>query len=321
MVTNEDLGIRVVRNAIVTAASFQGRRFVGAVYGRDGIVPESRRESVGVMYSPADADSPPAEGPLPRLEGTYLYAGWLHFHFGHFLLESTSRLWATGWLDDRVRLIYHPWDGVDVARLDDNDHIPTTLTALGIQRDRVNTILHDSVVETLIVPQPAVRINNSVHAEMNVLFDKIRLHVVDAASIAEEPAYRGVYLSRRMLPSDARRYANEEVIEDVFRDFGFHIAYPERLTFNEQVELVATADVLAGIDGSALHLVALARPGITVIVVRARQTALTNHWALNQLRGARTIVVDASVDAGAINVDVATLEASLTRVTRSARHV
>lgn len=297
-VTTEELTIAVAHGAVLSAASFStDHRYSGGVYDQDGLVAQSRRESDNVWYKPVDSARFLGRRPRSRLSGTHLYAGWLHDHFGHFLLESTCRLWPLDFLQDDVGVIYHPWEHASVERTFAADYARTMLSALGIDRNRVTVVSGNCVVDKLLVPSPSFRINNGVHVEMNSIFDRIGSSIADAHRIADEgpredEIIRRVYLSRRRLPKEAEHLANEDVVESIFARHGFAIVHPQLLPFAEQVRLASGARVMAGADGSALHLVAFMPQGSTVIIIRGRPHDVINHMALNQLRTAKVIAVD-----------------------------
>jgi len=46
------------------------------------------------------ASASPVE-PVETLKGRYLFAGQLWYHFGHYMVESLSRLWALDHLDEK----------------------------------------------------------------------------------------------------------------------------------------------------------------------------------------------------------------------------
>jgi hypothetical protein len=59
--------------------------------------------------------------------------------------------------------------------------------------------------------------------------------------------------------------ANEVQIERAFARRGFAVVFPETETFQEQLALYASAQVVAGLSGSGLHNSVFMRPGAHVI--------------------------------------------------------
>lgn len=81
---------------------------------------------------------------------------------------------------------------------------------------------------------------------------------------------RRIYISRRS--SKFTRLLNEERIESFFRSFGFDIVYPEKMSFQEQIELFASADMVAGGSGGAFANLIFCREETFVICINPRES-------------------------------------------------
>ena len=86
----------------------------------------------------------------------------------------------------------------------------------------------------------------------------------DACNVSNGVASR-LYLARRGFRH--RRLVNHDAIEQVARDLGFEIVYPEDLTFSEQAAKARNADIIVAPEGSAIFLSVFARPGTTVCIL------------------------------------------------------
>jgi capsular polysaccharide biosynthesis protein len=85
------------------------------------------------------------------------------------------------------------------------------------------------------------------------------------ASVALEPTPKRVYISRRL--ASRRRLLNESEIESVLRRHGFVIAEPETLSFAQQVQLFAQAEMIVGIHGAGLANIVFAPSGCKVMEI------------------------------------------------------
>ena len=103
-----------------------------------------------------------------------------------------------------------------------------------------------------------------------------------------------VYLSRARLGGNLRRARNEVEIEAVVAARGFQVLHPQEMSISEQVAAMRGADVVAGCDGSALHLAAFARPGTTLVALDSR--VVENQLMIDIARGLNAVHVPASVD-------------------------
>jgi capsular polysaccharide biosynthesis protein len=166
------------------------------------------------------------------------YAGTLDDRFGHFLLESLSRLasrhehrdrvlvWSVG--RNRRHAGYIGWQReiIDLLGVDG----PCLMAGVPIR------------VADLFVPPPGYVIQNSFCDE----------HARFLARVPWRPT-RGakLWLSRRDVPRRAHRGLN--ALEDVLSGQGWRVVQPEKLSVAEQLRLYASAERIAGQLGSALH--------------------------------------------------------------------
>lgn len=243
----------------------------GAVYDAAGsLVPRSQRIG-GLSNDHALSFDPPElalyEGPVTRLEGTWLYGGTWFNHFGHFLTETLTTLWPQEPVDG---VVFHPfWFG--------DEQLPYQLEALrllGITTTPVIVGRERVTVERLLVPTRPYLPNGYAAPEALAVFDRLREAALRARP-ATDPGARPdrVFLSRtahhRRLAEagrpSRRSLANEADMDDLFARLGFRVVWSEDLTLTEQISLVAGATVLSGPSGSALHLSVFAGPDTRVV--------------------------------------------------------
>ncbi|WP_148613041.1 glycosyltransferase family 61 protein [Nocardioides rubriscoriae] len=256
----------------------------GAVHDADGtLVRASQRRWHGDRLNPIAADPEQVDPPtdVRRLEGTWLYAGHVAGHFGHFLLEHLTNLWpdpadlpplagvlahrpARGPLTDPHRRLQTP-------RLAPWQHDLMTLAGYDPAGLRV---VHgrDLRVERLVVPSRPVLLKRWAHEEAVRLWQRV------SGAVGTRGPDRRVYLSRtRFHAEDSAERARTEAEDDArldarFAAAGFAVVHPETLSIAEQVAAVRGAEVLAGLSGSALHLSVFAAPGTRVLTLGDRRS-------------------------------------------------
>ncbi len=211
-------------------------------------------------------------GTVETLSGTFFFLGQAHIHFGHFLLEGLSRLWALDLLPPALRnevrfLVYEPYL-TPFAR--------SFLARLGIGEDRVVFAPPAARVENLIVPDIALRTHRWVRPHMLPVWDRIAGPPVAAG-------HPKVFLSRP--PGSLRDVENLQAVEDVFRARDYHVVYPEQLSLAEQIDLVRSARSIASFAGSQMYLCAFqATPGDN-LVIAPRNFFLADDIMIAGLRG------------------------------------
>ncbi|MEZ5832012.1 MAG: glycosyltransferase family 61 protein [Dongiaceae bacterium] len=311
---DRDMILRL-RNATVARAmmSRAGRFHLGAVYDSEGrLVKESLR--VPDKYRARDPETlsealggRSVDARLPRA----IYLGHAFTHFGHFLLETVSALYWVRHVEPDVSLVFHPFEEGGANVFAQQSHGIDCLKLLGIAPERVVMATADLAVDELLLPPRAYDMRSGPHYDFGDVYRSLRESALLSSSA---PQARRIYLSRRWLRRRERgRLSNEAAIERRMRQRGFSVLHPERMSFAEQIRAAASADILAGVDGSALHLSAFMRPGACVLVMETRRRR--NVLKLNALMGVETVAVPATpAGNGTKTLDPVALDAALDRL-------
>lgn len=91
---------------------------------------------------------------------------------------------------------------------------------------------------------------------------------------------RKIYISRK--GANYRRLLNESRIIHALKKRGFEEVYPETLSFQEQVELFSSAEIIVGPTGAGMSNIVFAPAGCKVIVLAAA-TIGANYYIFGQL--------------------------------------
>lgn len=215
--------------------------------------------------------------PATDLPGRHLYAGHFRAHFGHFLVESTARLWAL----DHVRadgILFLPYRG-DPAPLSRDEAPAEFFRLLGI--DVPIRALPDALrVEELHIPELGFGWEERYAGSPAFhRFMRDRL-----AHIAPEGGEK-LYISRARLNAQRGGVLGETVIEENLSRLGFDIFHPERHPLRTQIARYKAARQIVALDGSALHLAAFVlHPEAQVAMILRRSRANAADY-LRQFKG------------------------------------
>ena len=291
-----------VRDALLTAherlqQSVDGRRSVrlrGAVHDAEGwVVPQSQR-----VVHPSDRNVPsdpvrisPRPSDLERLTGQWYYLGHWMWQFGHFLFETLPVLWA------------HQGESLVAHRFGGND------PAAGWQRRFLELagvsgtpyVIDDVpvAVEKIRVPKRPTVVGASASPAAVSIWQKIARAAAEGPDLPQGQG-RQIALSRSRLEADrprrnakARAVTNASALDDLWRRYGFEVVHPELLSLDEQIRVIRGAKVLVGLNGSAPHASAFARPGTPVILVGnpARQGRNLTQKAIDAAVGNPQMVI------------------------------
>lgn len=178
-----------------------------------------------------------------------LYLGMCHQHFGHFLVETFSRL---GFLKSAQDL--REFDSISV--LIEETGIPTfakeLFEMLGVG-NRIRFIKHDTQFKKItILPQAIVYPNDvsKVISKLPSFFEND-----DGPLVKQKP----LFISRtKLIPGINRIVIGEDIIESNLIQHGVDCIHPENMSLSEQIKAYKTHDVLIGSAGSAFHCLLVA---------------------------------------------------------------
>ncbi len=312
-VANLPLGMHAYEDALAfPVADLPGAdRLVGAVYDRFGnLIGASQRARPGLRWRSnpkmlTDLDSRTADEAL-HLPGRTYFGGQLGHVFGHVLLETLARFWRDLDYASYDQVVVYPI-GQPAREIVVPELTLQVLALVGVRRERVHVVQRRLVRFDLIdvVPSP-IRLVKTVDPRMLAVFDRIANAVAPVVVARDAPR---IYLSRSRL-ADGRRATNESEIEAMMTARGFAVIHPQQLPLLEQIALARRAEIIAGCDGSALHIAAFARPGTRLLALDSRPTP--NQVLIGWARGLDAVHVDALAGDRASRTDAWT--ANLDRV-------
>ena len=186
-----------------------------------------------------------------------VYLGTLEDHFGHFLLEHTTRLHAL--LKQQYRgkkyILVNNRQLVSVS-----DFVYQLFALLGIDKEDLIIVSSTVGIRRLHIPDVAFEIPHMSSATFGDIFD------VAASAVPAVKKHEKVYVSRLKLGE--RATFGEEQVQQIFVSNGYEVIYPESMSLKEQISFMKHCKCLAGIAGSALHLSLFMPSGGTVVQIK-----------------------------------------------------
>ncbi|MDE4134921.1 glycosyltransferase 61 family protein [Phaeobacter sp. QD34_3] len=210
------------------------------------------------------------------ISGRWLWGGVLWVHFGHFLVESSSRLWALAHLDQPVDgILFIPKRPSVGDETHGYQHEFIDLFAPGLP---IRVVAEPSRVEELVVPgqgfglgqitQGTRKFRNAVHSRF-------------ARDVKPEGPEK-IYISRSKLGLGKGGLLGEEQMEERLHAEGYEIFHPQDHSLSEQLARYKAAKQVIAADGSAIHLYAMVgRPDQKVAIVLRRRSGAHNLLAAN----------------------------------------
>ncbi|NDW03758.1 glycosyltransferase family 61 protein [Jiella pacifica] len=172
-----------------------------------------------------------------------VYGGYILPHFGHFMIESTARLWWVALNRYQGPVIFQ------TVQPEVPDYAQRFFSLLGIR-----PVFLDGAegvrVRSLIVPQAAAMERGGVHRSFTLPFQQI------AEGSRGKSGPERLYVSRGQ---GVGAVFGERTVQNVLRREGFAVLDPTRATLPEQIAAFANAREIVGCTGSAMHNVLYCR--------------------------------------------------------------
>ena len=253
----------------------EGMRQGCGVFLRDGtVVAAGIASSDGELALPV----PPPEGVERFREGAWVYGGLLVHHFGHALIYSLSRLWAVRRLQDEgVALrgvLFHRRYSEDPAGAPE---LPRNVVSLlGVFDPGLPVVAVGEVeeVETLYVPAQGISTTKELFLGLP---EQRRFYRDCAARIAPNAEPRDVYISRTRTGWKGNHLFEAE-IERALAAAGYLIYHPQMHPLEDQIATYRSARRVIAVDGSALHVAAMAVPQSAKVAILSRRAFFA--WAI-----------------------------------------
>ncbi len=218
------------------------------------------------LMTPPEQTEPPDQ----RLAGTWLWGGILRDHFGHFLTESTTRLWALPGAAERL-------DGIlfipkRPARQRDLLAYQRDFLALLQPETEGKLVSVPTVVERLIVPGQGFGLGR-------IASGTVPFRQAFGQHFAQHVSGQGekrLYISRSKLRQIKGGVIGEAQIEAQLAEHGYDIFHPQEHDIETQIARYKAAEQILAVEGSALHLLAMvARPHQRIGIMLRRRSGTT----------------------------------------------
>ena len=200
-----------------------------------------------------------------RLQGRYLFAGDFWAHFGHFVFESLSRLWAIDHVAERL-------DGIIfLVRREGSEWTAGSLHSrifdlLGIDIP-VIIVCGATSVDELVVPRQGLGMGAMAAGTPSMRrFFRERFSKVQPKQGVER-----LYISRQNYRLNRGGLLGENILQRNLVQQGYTAYSPERAPIEDQIATYLGAEQIVSLDSSALHLFGfVARPEQDLSIILRR---------------------------------------------------
>ncbi|MCQ8242487.1 glycosyltransferase 61 family protein [Rhizosaccharibacter radicis] len=214
-----------------------------------------------------------------------VYGGWLHEHYGHFILSSLSRFWNHRLINPSTKVVVHSLKPLEhwfkqawfIAIID----------ALGIDRSQLLRLDQPTRFRSLILAGPAFQEECFAHKVFARSMNDLGKRITAESKIADLDN-TPVYFSKVRLDSGVQKIYNESDICDILERNGVRIVFPEAMSLLEQVTLWYSERTFISFMGSSLYTSIFA-PGKDILNISPTSTIPSSYSLIDTINEARTI--------------------------------
>lgn len=205
---------------------------LSAMYGENGI------QSMGMSYT-FDKNQ------CRKLSGEYVYLGFFIKHWGHFIIDSSTRLYfAIRNPNLKCFFILRKDLGIDPFP----PQIERALILAEI-RDRIIFINEPTQIEKIIIPEQSYVSQSYYSSEYLDTFNLMSRNVKPSNEIP----YKKVFFSRSNFNKYRKCEIGNEIIDELFSNDEYKIVYPESASLDNQIFYLNCCDEWGTISGSLVH--------------------------------------------------------------------
>ncbi len=223
---------------------------------------------------------------IEKISDSCVYFGPLIPHYGHFIVSSLARAWFLK--SDQFqseKLICHS-DFAPDQQLAGN-FMGQIMNGLGLRADQFIAPKKSVRFDRLVIPGPAFIEQKLAYGNFLAPMHSIG----DAFLMRGRSEFRSgvAYLSKSQLePPAVAKLTNEHLVEDMLKQFGVDIYYPEKMNLSEQIQLFASYEHIIGFAGSAFHTHIFVRDPPRMTCVTYDPFVNSNFLMLDKLNQAKS---------------------------------
>jgi len=205
---------------------------------------------------------------------TVVYCGYFIKHWGHFLLESVSRLWY--WFENDEAIDKYIFFVNEDDPLQFSGNYLRFLELLNIA-DKVEIINKPIQYRKVIVPELGYYRMHYYSDQYKKIFERVVLNaLIQRKTIPEE---KRIYFSRSHFKKALKSEIGIEFLDHYFMKNGFKILYPEELSLEEMITYIHNADICVTPSGTLPHNMLFAQDMKKTIIIE--RTALINEMQID----------------------------------------
>ena len=232
-----------------------------------------------------------------HIDEKVVYCGFFVGQWGHFLIESVSRLWY--FLENDSTIDHYVFFLKDGEKKTISGNYREFFQLLGIWH-KLKFINKPTQYREVVIPELSYSRMNYYSDQYKDLFQTISL----AAQIQKKDLPSKIYLSRSKIKNIEKKEFGLKILDSYFQNNGYKILHPEQITLTELIAYIDGADEIATLSGSLHHNLLFAQDNKKIIIIERNVLNNEIQVDINRIRHFETTYIDANIPIYPINVGI-----------------
>lgn len=227
---------------------------------------------------------------LVSLDETVYYIPVIPKHWGHFLLDVLCRFWFL--LDENDKGYRITFCSLDFEEDGLAGNYLEALELLGVSKERLLFVTKPTWFAEVLIPENTFGDGMPYCSEYRRIIDYIKTNALQKREKSLPKPEERIYFTRTSFRRSRYTEVGEKRIEELFRQRGFTVLAPEKLSVREQIFYFSKCKEIASLSGTISHNIVFSEPDNRYVLLN--RCCLPNYaqFAVNQLSPAEVTYVD-----------------------------
>ena len=286
---SKQLGFSTYSNAIIVPPNKCFKSFVGGVFKNGVLI----KNTIDPCYSAESNYNETAD--LLLDDSAAIFVGYFVKCWGHFISDCLRYVWFLKRLKiNNYKLVYIADENFELK-----GNYKRLLELLDIDISKLHRINRPTKFKNCIIPDPSFFYERSLNKYFFCNEYKETIEIIKNKFQKNSCCNNKIYYSYSSFiknkKNGIKKQFNEEVLEKFFKKNGFLIIKPERLSLDEQLELLSNCSVFASTEGSSSHNSIFLRNNTTFLIIPRGPYTRGYQDALNHVNNLKTYYIDSTL--------------------------
>ncbi len=231
----------------------------------------------------------PANSKINEINEEVIYLGYIFNHWGHFLVDCSTRLWylIDEW-DHKKKLCFSVYENSNFKMI---ENIKKFFEYLGVNVEKQIIFINcPTKFKTVIVPEAGYIANSYYSKQYLKVFDKVVENIP-----YKDYGYKKIYFTRQKLVKARMSEFGEDLFEKIYMNNEYKIIAPEKCSLEKQVNLIRSAEDIVCMAGTIAHNMLFAKNNQRITILNKTYIVNIVQKDINMMKRLNVTYIDSYI--------------------------